>query len=195
MAYVTAQELTDYLRSTIVADEVEFEAARLAAESAINEHCQRTFTVPTAATTRTFVPTDYCCQAVPDIANATDLVIVDNGATLSAAEYQLEVSPGEVGLISMSGQTLPYTQIRRMTGMWHIDWNGNDTLSITARWGWAAVPPQVALATKLLARDFLQARDTAFGIMQTGDGFSRVIADNNMVETLLWPFRRPEAYV
>jgi hypothetical protein len=195
MAYVEAQELTDYLRSTVTADEVDIAAANLAAESAVNDHCQRFFTVPTAATTRTFVPTDHYTMTVPDIANATDLVIVDNGVTLSASEYQLEVSPGITSIVGLDGRTRPYTLIRRMTGMWHIDSNGNDTLSITARWGWPAVPPEVPQATKLLARDLLMARDTAFGIMQTGDGFSRLITGNSVVELLLWPLRRPEAYV
>ena len=195
MAYVSDQELTDYLRSTIVADEVETAGARIAAESTINDHCQRTFDVPTGATTRTFVPTDCYVMTVPDIANATDLVIVDNGATLSASDYQLEVSPGVTSIVGIDGRTRPYTLIRRMNGRWNIDAKGNDTLSITARWGWTAVPPEVPQATKMLARDLLMARDTAFGIMQTGDGFSRVIAGNSVVELLLWPLRRPEAYV
>jgi hypothetical protein len=194
MAYVTTQELTDYLRSTVVADDVEFDAARLAAEAAIDDYCQRTFTVPTTATTRTFVPTDCYVQTVPDIANTTDLAIVDNGATLSAGQYQLEISPGQVGPISMSGRSWPYTQIRRMAGSWYMDPYGNDSLTVTARWGWAAIPPEVILATKLLARDFLLARDTAFGIVQVGD-FSRLIDGNKIVEGLLFPLRRPEAYV
>jgi len=50
----------------------------------------------------------------------------------------------------------------------------------------------VSLATKLLARDYLMARDTAFGIVQVGD-FSRRIAANGVVETLLGPLRRAEA--
>jgi hypothetical protein len=78
--------------------------------------------------------------------------------------------------------------------MWYMDPNGNDTLSITARWGWPATPPEVPLANKLIARDLLMARDTAFGIVQVGD-FSRLIAANNVVETLLFDLRRPEAYV
>ena len=50
MAYVEAAELTEYLRSTIVADEVEIEMALQAAESAVNAICYRSFAVPTAAT-------------------------------------------------------------------------------------------------------------------------------------------------
>jgi hypothetical protein len=195
MAYVEQSALADYLRSTVTADETEIEGARLAAESAINDHCQRMFSVPTTGTARTFVPTDSYVMTVPDIANATDLVIVDNGVTLSASEFQLEVSPGVTSIVGFDGRTRPYTLIRRMTGNWYMDSNGNDTLSITARWGWPAIPPEVTHATKLLTRDFLMARDTAFGIMQTGDGFSRLITGNSVVELLLWPLRRPEAYV
>jgi hypothetical protein len=194
MAYVTAQDLADYLRSTVTADEAFFDAARLGAESTINDYCQRTFTVPTTATTRTFVPNDSRVVVVPDIANTTDLVIVDSGTTLSASSYQLEISPGVIGPIGVSGRTWPYTLIRHMTGSWKTDPWGDNTLSITARWGWAAVPPEVIEATKLLSRDFLLARDMAFGIMQTGDGFSRRIVGNGVVEALLGPLKRPEAW-
>jgi hypothetical protein len=192
MAYCTPQELVDYLRSTVTADETEFDAARLAAEATIDAYCGRTFTVPTTATARTFVVTDPYVVIVPDIANITNLAIVDNGSSLTAAQYQLEIASGNVGPIGVTGRTWPYTRIRRMSGTWYIDTYGNDTLSITARWGWAAVPPEVALATKLLARDYLMARDTAFGIVQVGD-FSRRIAANGVVETLLSPLRRAEA--
>lgn len=193
MAYVETQELTDYLRSTIVADDVEIEGALLAAESTIDSYCQRTFVVPTTATTRTFVASDDYVVVVPDIANTTNLVIVDNGSTLTAAMYQLEVAPLATSQVGITGRTWPYTQIRRMSGTWWRDSDGEDTLSITARWGWAAIPPEVTLATKLLARDFLLARDTAFGIVQVGD-FSRRIAANGVVETLLSPLRRVESY-
>ena len=50
------------------------------------------------------------------------------------------------------------------------------------------------MATKLLARDYLLARDTSFGIVQTGDGFSRRIASNGVVTDLLGPLRRAEAW-
>jgi hypothetical protein len=192
MAYVSDQELTDYLRSTIVADEVDIAAAKLAAQSTIDAYCGRTFDVPTTATARTFVVDDPYVVKVPDIANITNLVIVDNGTTISASYFQMEIAPGVTGPISISGRTWPYTSIRRLSGTWFHDCYGNDSLSITARWGWAATPPEVSLATKLLARDYLMARDTAFGIVQVGD-FSRRIAANGVVETLLGPLRRAEA--
>jgi hypothetical protein len=194
MAYVDPEEMTDYLRSTVVADEVDIAEARLVGERAINSYCLRTFAVPTTATTRTFVPTDCYVIAVPDIANTTDLVIVDNGTTLTASEYQLEVSPGVVNQVGWDGRSVPYTLIRRITGSWYMDYRGNDTLSITARWGWPATPDEVPRANKMLARDYLLARDASFGIVQVGD-FSRLIAANGQVRDLLYDLRRPEAYV
>ena len=193
MAYVEQTDLTDYLRSTIVADEADIEAANLAAENTVNSYCQRTFTVPTAATTRTFVATDEYVLTVPDIANTTGLIVVSDGSTVTAANYQLEVSPEVTGPIGVDGRTWPYTRIRLLTGSWPVDSDREADVSITARWGWAAVPPEVTLATKLLARDFLIARDTSFGIVQVGD-FSRRIAANGVVETLLSPLRRVEAF-
>lgn len=193
MAYVEQPEMTDYIRSTIVADEAEIAAAVAAAESTIDAYCQRTFTVPTGASARTFVATDLCVMIVPDIAVATGLVIVDNGTTLTAAQYQLEIAPNVTGPIDVSGRTWPYSRIRRLSGSWSVSADREATLTITARWGWAAIPAEVTLATKLLARDFLLARDTAFGIVQVGD-FSRRIAANGVVETLLAPLRRPESW-
>jgi hypothetical protein len=193
MAYVDPTELTNYLRSTIVADEVEIEMALGAAESAINSMCHRTFTVPTAASTRTFVSTDTYGLVVPDIASTADLVIVNNGATLTAADYQLEISPGVPGPVGVDGRTWPYSRIIRLSGWWHVPTDGKATVSITARWGWPAVPDEVKLATKLLARDYLLARDTGFGIVQVGD-FSRRVAGNGVVSDLLAPLRRAESF-
>jgi hypothetical protein len=193
MAYVEIDQLAEYLRSTIVADDPELEAASLAAESTINGYCQRVFTVPTAATTRTFVPDDWHVLTVPDIANTTGLVVTSDGSAVAASEYQLEISPGITGPIGVDGRTWPYTRIRLLSGSWPVDSDGEADVSITARWGWPAVPPEVTLATKLLARDFLIARDTSFGIVQVGD-FSRRIAANGVVETLLAPLRRVESF-
>ena len=193
MAYVDQTELSEYLRSTITADEVEIELASLAAENTVNSYCHRTFAVPSEATTRTFVATDYFALDVPDIANTTGLVIVDDGSTVAAADYQLEISPGTPGPIGIDGRARPYILIRRISGSWDVNGDGEATVSITARWGWPTIPPEVELATKLLARDFLLARDTSFGIVQVGD-FSRRIAANGVVETLLAPLRRAESF-
>ena len=193
MTYVDTFELEGFIRSTITADTAEIAAAGLAAESAINAYCQRVFTVPTTATARTFVANSWDLLRVHDIANTTNLVIVNDGVTLSASDYQLETSPGTTSQIGVDGRTWPWTYIRILSGHWARDTYGEALVSVTARWGWPAVPDEVILATKLLARDYLLARDTSFGIVQVGD-FSRRIAANGVVADLLAPLRRVEAF-
>lgn len=202
MAYVSDTELSDYLRSTIVADEVEIAAALSAAENAINSYCQRTFVVPTTATTRTFVANSWDLLRVHDIANTTDLAIVNDGVTLSASDYQLETQPEQTSQIGVDGRTWPWSYVRILSGHWargtnarlnSYTYDGEALISITARWGWPAIPAEVEMATKLLARDYLLARDTSFGIVQVGD-FARRVAANGVVVDLLSPLRRAEAF-
>lgn len=190
--YVPVDEVRSTLRDTVTANVTEIEAALLAACSAIDSTCQRTFGVPTAATARTFVAPDGYCMFVPDIANTTGLIIVDDGTTLAASDYQLETSPGMTNTIDVSGRTVPYTIVRNLSG-WSADPDGEATVTITARWGWTATPDEVKLAAKLLAKDYFEARDTRFGVANVGD-FGRRIAENGLVNSLLAPLRRHEAF-
>jgi hypothetical protein len=187
--YVETVDLMDYLRSTIVADEIEVEANAIAASDAINDHCQRSFEVPTSATTRTFVPSGSSVLKVHDIADDTDLVVSIDGATTT--DYQLEIAPGVPGPISVSGRTMPYAYIRLLSGSWGC--SDEATVSITARWGWAETPAAVPLACRILVKDFLAARDVNFGVFQVGD-FSRAIHENSAVQLLLAPLRRVEVW-
>jgi len=193
MTYVDATEMSGYLRNTIIADEDEIAGSLAAAVTAINAYCYRTFAVPSSATARLFVADDCHVLTVPDIANNSGLIIVADGVTLAAADYQLEIFPGQPGQVTAEGRTVPYRYIRRVGGEWRIPRDGVANLTITASWGWPAVPDDVKLATKLLARDYLLARDTGFGITQVGD-FSRRVTENSVVAGLLGPLRRAEAF-
>ena len=189
-SYVTPTEAETYFRSTVTADIVEIEAAVEVASNAIDFYTQRSFIVPTAATTRAFVVLDGHLAKVDDIANTTDLVIVDNASTLAAADYQLETSPGRTARPDPAGLTRPFAYVRRLSGSWYHDEEA--TLVITARYGWPVVPDAVKLATKMLAKDLLSARDTRFGLAQVGD-FSRRISTNGMVAALLDPLKSADS--
>jgi hypothetical protein len=191
MSYLTTADAEDFLRSTIVADTTEIEAFATVATAAIDAHCQRTFTVPTTATARTFVPSSSDLLKVHDIANTTGLVITNDGSTVAAADYQLEVAPGVPGPIGVDGRTWPYAYVRLLSSSWGC--TSEATVSITARWGWAATPAEVELACKMLVKDYANSRDTRFGFVQMGD-FSRAIAENGVVASLLAPLRRVEAF-
>ena len=196
MAYLTDEEALAALNMTVTANVPEVEAARLAAEAAIDAYCQRTFNVPTSATARSFVPPRNVCDPlpVPDIANTTGLIIANGGATLAASVYQLEVSPGQVNQTALDGRSRPYTLVRLLSGDWsNSSVDGEATISITARWGWPTVPPEVKVAAKLLTKDFFQAGDLRFGFADVGE-FGRRVAANSMVVQLLAPLRRAESF-
>ena len=189
-SYVTPTEAEAYCRSTITADIGEHEAAVEVASNAIDFYTQRSFIVPTAATTRAFVVLDGYLAKVDDIADTTGLVIIDNGVTIAAAGYQLETSPGRTARPDPAGVMRPFAYVRHLSSSWYHD--DEATLVITARYGWPAVPDAVKLATKMLAKDLLSARDTRFGLAQVGD-FSRRIATNGMVAALLDPLKSADS--
>lgn len=178
MSYVEPTELREYLRSKVVADEVEIEAAQLAADSGIDDYCQRSFVAGAGTATKTFTGTGGTVLDVPDLVSVSQ--VVDAGGTLTASDYTL-------GRWSdTTAREWPYSQIQRVDGTPWTD------VSVTATWGWTATPPEVKIASRLLVRDLLMARDMSFGIVQVGE-FSRRIAENGVVEMLLAPLRRPEA--
>ena len=191
--YITPAEAEAYYRSTVTADIVEIEAAVEVASNAIDLHCVRSFVVPTAATTRLFVADDSHLVKVDDIANTTGLVIIDDVTTKLAADYQLETSPGRTARPDPTGLTRPYAFLRHINGgYWYVNNDGEATLSITARFGWPAIPDAVKLATKMLSKDLLNMRDTRFGLVQVGD-FSRRIAENGMVAAMLDPLKSADS--
>jgi hypothetical protein len=193
--YGTLEEMRSYLKDATDANIPDVEVAWLAACNAVDMFCQRPFTVPTTATTRTFVPPMRGnLLAVPDIANTTGLVIVDDGTTLTAADYQLEVSPGQTNTTNTAGRQVPYQYVRLLSwGSWSTYDDGEATISITARWGWPAVPDEVDLAVRLLTKDFFESRNTRFGTFDGGD-FAQRIRANAVVAQLLGPLRRSEAW-
>jgi len=193
--YVPLPEATAYIDTAIVGDSVEVEAALLTACEAVDRWCKRTFNVPTSATgPRPFTPPfGSSLLKVHDIASTTDLVIVEDGVTLAASAYQLEVTPGEPSQVTDTGESRPYAYIRLLDDWWEVD-NDRATVSITARWGWPATPESVKTAVKMLTRDYFTARRSTFGVQSFGvDGFTRRISDNPMVQSLLADYRSIKA--
>ena len=191
--YVTVEESEDYLRSTITADTYEIEVALTVACQAIDLATVRTFGVPSAETTRVYTPVSCDLVKVDDIANTTNLVIVDNGTTLTSSDFQLETFPGRANQVSQTGITYPFAYVRRLSGSWHVPYNGEATLSVTAQHGWPEIPDSIKLASKLATKDYLDMRDTRFGLVQIGD-FARRIMNNPTIGGLLQPFRSGDSW-
>jgi hypothetical protein len=193
--YVTLAEAAAYIGTEIAGDDTEIELARRVASRDVENWCRRDFGVPTVATARSFVPVyGHELIKVPDIANTTGLVVADDGATLSASDYQLEVSPGDVNQTTLTGELWPWSWVRHLGGCWSSD-GGRATVTITARWGWPATPSAVELSVLMLARDLFVARRATFGVQTySQDGFTRRITSNVLVQELLSDYRAVETW-
>ena len=185
MTYVDADEMRDYLRSKVTADETEILAAQMAADSGIDDYCQRSLLAAAGTSVKNYTTAEGSERLwVHDIGSTSDITVVDDGVTLAVDEYTLVSQALVTG--DMTSREWPYIAIDRVDSTW------SDDVDVTAEWGWAATPPEVPIASRLLTRDLLMARDMSFGIVQVGE-FSRRIAENGVVELLLTPLRRPEA--
>lgn len=158
-------------------------AALDVAAADIDEWCQRTFTVATGTeTTRTFFQTVTGRVLVDDFANTTQLVVTDDESVLTIDEDFVVDRP------TMSGH--PYYRLIFFPTRWqNPSWK--PLLSVSADWGWTALPDQIVRANVLLAADLLAAGAASYGAVQFADAGTLVrIRQNLIVEGLLRSFRR-----
>lgn len=120
---------------------------------------------------------------VDDIASADDLAV----ATGSAGSWTT-VDTWEAGPDNALAYGRPITQIRSSYG-----WVSSlSRVQVTARWGWPAVPDEIAQAAALLAARLYRRKDSPQGVMGSADwGFTRVSRTDPDVEALIAPFIRP----
>ena len=174
---------------TASVDDAFLSAALDAAETTVRSTTGRYLAVAGSATARSFVPDGSAVLRFQDCTSVTS--IVDDGTALVAGtDYQLEPING----LNTAGETVPYTQARRLGGTWSNTVEGKATVVVTAAWGWAAIPSWAVQATLILARDIVQARDQIGGVAGF-DGFGAVrVRENPMVAAILAPHRRVESW-
>jgi len=187
VSIVLAADFTEYIRSELGSlDERMVTQAQLAAEQVVQQYCQRTFEIAGAASARVYIPKNSDLLRIHDCTSVTS--ITENGSTLATTSYQLE----PLNALSMTGTAVPYTQARRVYSAW-LNYGDTASVSVTATWGWAAVPAAVTEAVKQVAKDMIQMRDTKFGY--TLGEFGGFAAGRNWAAlNALAPFRRAEAF-
>jgi len=187
---LTVEQVARYVGSELAgADTDLLTSALLAAERAIGRHCQRKFVVAgVTATARLYTPTRADVLRIHDCTTVT--VVTNDGTTVAAGDRQLE----PVNSLSWSGDARPYEQIRLLSGSWVRHSSGEATVSVTATWGWSAIPPEVTEATKILVKDLVAARDTRFGIAGFTDFAGVRVRENPQVVELLRDLRRVESW-
>ena len=151
------------------------------ASSDILEWCQRDFTVSSGVSAKVYRQTTNGLLLVDDFSTAAGLVVVDNGTTLTVGtDFYVDPAahPGHA-----------FYRLRFFPGRWpYPSWE--PLVSVTADWGWTAVPDAVKRATIMLAADLLAGAGNTFGYVGIDVGAPTRIRANLMVEGLLRSFRR-----
>lgn len=193
MSILTLPVFEDYIRNKVGAEDSAFTAGSLAAaEAALNSICQRQWVAATGpATAKVYVPSYAYVQPIHDCTAVTSVVV--DGATIDPNSYQLQ----PLNSVGWDGTSLPYDGIFRLSGgVWFPSTWGKATMTVTATWGWAAIPAQITEACKILAKSIIEVRNARGGVLNMTDfGAVRVPRDIAVqVRSLINPFRRVEAF-
>jgi len=184
--YATVSELKrrQAIPDTNTYVESDLEDALEAASRQVDRYCGRSFgrTEVADATSRTYEVRPSGVQT--DDFWTTDGLIINGTAWADlGTSYFLEPSDGV--LDGLEGW--PYLRIS-----WASSWAGWGLTvarcTVTAAWGWAAVPSDIKSATLMLAAEELKLKDTPFGVAGFGDYTVRVRSNPKVAERLA-PYR------
>lgn len=178
MAYCTPAEFQRWHGITTLSGDDLLDAERVldAAAGQLEGHCGRTFTAATAG------PGGFTVRAF-DVRAGDRILFVDDYVELGAVtdDEGSTVDPDDVEPITV-GNGRPYSMIRS-----YVPRRG--TWTVSARWGWPAVPDAVIQANLMLAAKLWQRRLSPSGIQGSADaGFIRVHGIDRDIEALLAPY-------
>lgn len=162
-----------------------------AASRAIDRHCRRRFWLDSSTATRTYI-VDAPDHAYVDDIGARSGVVVKIGSDGTAFPTTLTVDtdyilePRNADKFAASDfDAYAFWKIRMVgTQRFTVDY-ARPTLSVTARHGWSAVPPEVEEACVLKAASLFKRKDAPFGVAGFGDfGVVRIRKDDEVVDLL-----------
>jgi hypothetical protein len=158
--YLTLAALKTYLRISDTVDDADLAFAITAASRAVDEHCNRQFGQVAAPEARVYTATPNYRRGlwvvdVDDLQDVTGLTVLVGAAavtvyTLEPVNAVLEGKAWTKLVVSADSTVQPTGEANELT--------------ITARWGWTAVPPSVAQAARLQASRFHSRRDSPYGV-------------------------------
>lgn len=186
--YVTVAEQKRWMRNEIAIDDDQWvEDALDAAEQWIDNECGRRFEVASGTpSARVFVPNGTPLLPIDDCVSVAS--ITENGAALTAGAYQLEPLNGR----GVSGEPVPFNTVRRLHDIdWFSDY-GRATVSISADWGFVAIPALVRESCKIVAKDILGNRDVNFGVIAVTDSMAVSARMNPTVAKTIGQYGSPQ---
>jgi hypothetical protein len=186
--YATLSQIKTYLSTSSTNDDARLESAIEAASRSIDATCRRTFFSTTATKHFEAEASDYA--SLPDDLLSATAVSIDLGnrnyIVLPATDYEFE--PNET----------PYTSIHTAPGGINSFPTGRRGMRIAGNWGFCTTgshPDAINNACLILAVRYFKRRDAAFGVIGTPElGFTRILATDPEVKSLLMPYRKIGVY-
>jgi len=177
-------------------DDVVIEAVVVEASRMVESLCGRRFDSDAAATARVYQPINNCLVQIDDCYEIT-AVAADTGddgtysTTWTSGDYQT-LPLNTVGPNQRSGW--PTTHLEAIESL-RFPSHRRASVKVTAKWGWTAVPDDVAGATYLLANRLYEERKAPFGTVGNADFGALPIRDQRTVNRMLAPYMRREPVV
>lgn len=189
--YCTRGDLTDQLRITDNIDDKIIDRAITAASRQIDGRCGRRFYADSTATTRYYIPRSSTFTIVDDISSLTGLVIATDADVNGTWETTLTVGTDvQLGPANALARNEPITTLRAIQYYFPMSTVDRETLAVTAKWGWPAVPDAIKEATALLSARIFKRYDSPLGVAGFGDlGAITVRRLDPDVELLIAPYR------
>jgi len=198
-SYATLAQLKARLGITDSGDDTPLTNALAAASRAIEGFCGRQFNDagPGNESARIYYPDSLTEVVVEDFQSSAGLVVAadySNAGTyptvIASSNYQLEPLNG----IFDGTPGWPYYRIRAIQTWYPLPlWSIGDprtSIQVTARWGWAAVPPPVVEACLIIAEELFKVKDSVFGVAGFDSNGAVRVRDNPKAGSLLMRYQR-----
>lgn len=190
--YANLSELKDRLDLSGDEDNDTLQGALKAASRGIEKLTGRQFNDSGTATARVYRPDSHCRVDVDDFHTTAGLVVETDegdsgvfGSIWTSGQYELYPLNGIV-----DGETgWPYSKIRAVSNRW-FPCGRRATVRVTARWGWAEVPPAVKESCLVAAVEIFKLKDAPFGVGGYTDFGIMRVRDNPFVARMLQPYTR-----
>lgn len=152
-------------------DDTQIDLAVQAASYMIEQYCERQFAQDVTTSNRIYVADSPWLVRTDDFATLTGFVLAtdpgEDGSFSQAwtsSDYQLEPLNG-----NNFGEPWPYHTIRAIESLEFPMNYGKALVRVTAKWGWASIPPAVKQATVIQAITVFKSPDAPFGATPFAD--------------------------
>lgn len=187
--YATLADLKTRMRLTTTDDDTELTQKLVVASRRIDKDCNRSFTLENPASARVYTLTSAKTLVVDDFASTSGLVVATGTTTFSTVDSSLyRVRPDNA---IVKGRAAWVLEAREGLYCWPVV-SGVD-VQVTARWGWPAIPDEIAEACLFMAQRLYKRKDSPEGVAGLSEiGLVRVIAKDPDYLGLIDDFVRPE---